>query len=124
MFNIYFAPFNSFFPNLKELFVKGEFKKDEKNHIDTPYDFTPSEELGWGAPHFSQLPEEEFFIKTINNSDKPVEEMFDGYSEQEPWIKNKASELPSFEKKKILYMILIFYLKMKIKIMNQIYNLL
>ena len=43
-FNIYFAPFNAFFPNLKELFIKGEFKKEEKNHIDTPYDFTPSEE--------------------------------------------------------------------------------
>lgn len=98
-FNIYFAPFNAFFPNLKELFIKGEFKKEEKNHIDTPYDFTPSEELGGGAPHFLQLPEEEFFIKVINDGDKPVEEMFDGYSEQEPWIQNKASELPSFEKK-------------------------
>ena len=98
-FNIYFAPFNAFFPHLKELFVKGEFKKDEKNHIDTPYDFTPSEELGGGAPHFLQLPEEEFFIKTINDGDKPVEEMYDGYSEQELWVKNKASEIPSFEKK-------------------------
>ena len=45
-FNIYFAPFNAFFPHLKELFVKGEFKKDGKNHIDTPYNFTLSEELG------------------------------------------------------------------------------
>ena len=98
-FNIYFAPFNAFFPHLKELFVKGEFKSDEKNHIDTPYDFTPSEELGGGAPHYLQLPEEEFFIKVIKDGDSPVEEMFDGYSEKEPWIQNKANELPSFEKK-------------------------
>ena len=98
-FNIYFAPVNAFFPHLKELFVKGEFKSDEKNHIDTPYDFTPSEELGDGAPHYLQLPEEEFFIKIINDGDSPVEEMFDGYSEKEPWLQNKASELPSFEKK-------------------------
>ena len=98
-FNIYFAPFNAFFPHLKELFVKGEFKKEEKNHIDTPYDFTPSEELGGGAPHHLKLPEEEFFIKVINDNNEPVEEMFDGYSQEEPWIRNKASELPSFEQK-------------------------
>ncbi len=98
-FNIYFAPFNAFFPHLKELFVKGEFKKEEKNHIDTPYDFTPTEELGGGAPHHLKLPEDEFFIKVINDGDAPVEEMFDGYSEEEPWIKNKSSELPNFEQK-------------------------
>ena len=98
-FNIYFAPFNAFFPHLKELFVKGEFKKEEKNHIDTPYDFTPSEELGGGAPHHLKLPEDEFFIKVINDGDAPVEEMFDGYSEEEPWIQNKSSELPNFEQK-------------------------
>ena len=95
-FNIYFAPFNAFFPHLKELFVKGEFKKEEKNHIDTPYDFTPGEELGGGAPHHLQLSENEFFIKVINDGDEPVEEMFDGYSQEEPWIKNKSSELPKF----------------------------
>lgn len=98
-FNIYFAPFNAFFPHLKELFVKGEFKKEEKNHIDTPYDFTPTEELGGGAPHHLKLPEDEFFIKVINDGDAPVEEMFDGYSEEEPWIQNKSSELPNFEQK-------------------------
>ena len=92
-FNIYFAPFNAFFPHLRELFIKGEFKKDEKNHIDTPYDFTPSEVLGGGAPHFLKLPEEEFFVKVINDGDAPVEEMFEGYSEKEPWVQNKASEL-------------------------------
>ncbi len=98
-FNIYFAPFNAFFPHLKELFVKGEFKKEEKNHIDTPYDFTPGEELGGGAAHHLQLSENEFFIKVINDGDEPVEEMFDGYSQEEPWIQNKASELPNFEQK-------------------------
>ena len=98
-FNIYFAPFNAFFPHLKELFIKGEFKKEEKNHIDTPYDFTPSEELGGGAPHYLQLPEEEFFIKVINDNNEPVEEMYEGYSLEEPWIQNKKNELPSFEQK-------------------------
>lgn len=96
-FNIYFAPFNAFFPHLKELFIKGEFKKEEKNHIDSPYDFTPSEELGGGAPHHLKLPEEEFFIKVIKDGNSPVEEMYDGYSKEEPWIQNRASELPSFE---------------------------
>ena len=98
-FNIYFAPFNAFFPHLKELFVKGEFKREEKNHIDTPYDFTPSEELGGGAPHYLKLPEEEFFIKVIDDNNEPAEEMYDGYSQEEPWIQNKKSELPSFEQK-------------------------
>ena len=96
-FNIYFAPFNAFFPHLKELFVKGEFKKEEKNHIDTPYDFTPMEELGGGAPHHLKLPKEEFFIKVINDGDALVEEMFEGYSQEEPWVKNKSSDLPNFE---------------------------
>ena len=96
-FNIYFAPFNAFFPHLKELFVKGEFKKEEKNHIDTPYDFTPGEELGGGADHYLKLPEEEFYIKVVNDGNSPVEEMYDGYSKEEPWIQNKSSELPNFE---------------------------
>ena len=96
-FNIYFAPFNAFFPHLKELFVKGEFKKEEKNHIDTPYDFTPGEELGGGAEHYLKLPEEEFYIKVVNDGKSPVEEMYEGYSQEEPWIQNKASELPNFE---------------------------
>ena len=96
-FNIYFAPFNAFFPHLKELFVKGEFKKKEKNHIDTPYDFTPGEELGGGAEHYLKLPEEDFYIKVVNDGNSPVEEMYEGYSQEEPWIQNKASELPNFE---------------------------
>ena len=96
-FNIYFAPFNAFFPHLKELFVKGEFKKEEKNHIDTPYDFTPGEELGGGAQHYLKLPEEEFYIKVVNDGNSPVEEMYEGYSQEEPWIQNKSSELPNFE---------------------------
>ena len=98
-FNIFFAPFNAFFPHLKELFIKGSFKSGEKNHIDTPYDFTPGEELGGGAPHYLALPEEEFFIKVINDGNDQVEEMFEGYSKQEPLIIQKASELPSFEKR-------------------------
>jgi hypothetical protein len=100
-FNIYFAPFNAFFPHLKELFVKGEFKKEEKNHIDTPYDFTTGEVLGGGAPHFLKLSEDEFYIKVINDGDAPVEEMFEGYSQEEPWIQNKSSDLPKFGESKI-----------------------
>ena len=98
-FNIYFAPFNAYFPHLKELFEKGGFKKDEKNHIDTPYDFTPSEELGGGAPHHLQLPEEDFFIKTVEDGKDPVEEMYEGYSQEESWIKSKSSELPNLEQR-------------------------
>ena len=98
-FNIYFAPFNAYFPHLKELFEKGGFKKDEKNHIDTPYDFTPNEELGGGAPHHLKLPEEEFFIKTVEDGKDPVEEMYEGYSQEEPWIKSRSSELPNLEQR-------------------------
>ena len=76
--------------------MKGEFKKLEKNHIDTPYDFTPGEELGGGAPHFLKLSEDEFYFKAINDGDSPVEEMFDGYSKEEPWIQSKSSDLPTF----------------------------
>ena len=93
-FNIFFAPYNAFFPHLSELFEKGGFNSAEKNHIDTPYDFTPSEVLGGGAKHFLQLPEEKFNIKIINDGDAPLDELFKGYSEKEPFLINKASELP------------------------------
>ena len=79
-FNIYFAPFNAFFPHLKELFIKGEFKKEEKNHIDSPYDFTPGEELGNGAEHYLKLPKDKFYLKIVNDGNSPVEEMYEGYS--------------------------------------------
>ena len=95
-FNIFFAPYNAFFPHLTELFQKGGFKSEEKNHIDSPYDFTPSEVLGGGLPHFSHLSEDKFSIKIIRDGESPVEEMFKGYSEKEPFLINKANELPKF----------------------------
>ena len=93
-FNIFFAPFNAFFPYLEELFLKAGFKPEDKNHIDTPYDFTPSEVLGGGLPHYSQLPESNFVIKIVRDGESPLEEMFKGYSEKEPFLINKADELP------------------------------
>ena len=93
-FNIFFAPFNAFFPHLSELFEKGGFNSSEKNHIDSVYDFTPSEVLGGGAAHFSLLPEDKFDIKIINDGDAPLDEMFKGYSQNETFLVNKASELP------------------------------
>ena len=95
-FNIFFAPFNAFFPHLTELFQKGGFNPEDKNHIDTPYDFTPSEVLGGGLPHYSHLSEEKFNIKIIRDGESPVEEMFKGYCEKEPFLRNKADELPKF----------------------------
>ena len=95
-FNIFFAPFNAFFPHLTELFQKGGFNSEDKNHIDTPYDFTPSEVLGGGLPHYSHLSEDKFNIKIIRDGESPVEEMFKGYCEKEPFLRNKADELPKF----------------------------
>ena len=95
-FNIFFAPFNAFFPHLSELFKKGGFNSEDKNHIDTPYDFTPSEVLGGGLPHFSHLSEDKFNIRIIRDGEAPVEEMFKGYCQKEPFLVNKASELPKF----------------------------
>ena len=95
-FNIFFAPFNAFFPHLTELFKKGGFNSEDKNHIDTPYDFTPSEVLGGGLPHYSHLSEDKFNIKIIRDGESPVEEMFKGYCEKEPFLRNKADELPKF----------------------------
>ena len=95
-FNIFFAPFNAFFPHLTELFQKGGFNPEDKNHIDTPYDFTPSEVLGGGLPHYSHLSEDKFNIKIIRDGESPVEEMFKGYCEKEPFLRNKAGELPKF----------------------------
>ena len=95
-FNIFFAPFNAFFPHLTELFQKGGFNPEDKNHIDTPYDFTPSEVLGGGLPHYSHLSEDKFNIKIIRDGESPVEEMFKGYCEKEPFLRNKADELPKF----------------------------
>ena len=89
-FNIFFAPYNSFFPHLKELFVKANFIK-EKNHINNPYDFTPDLVLGNGAPHFLNLTDAEFKIEQIPDYDKPIEEMWNGYSESEPLIKGKIN---------------------------------
>ena len=93
-FNIFFAPFNAFFPRLEELFKKAGFNSEESNHIDSIYDFTPNEVLGGGMPHFSQLSEDKFSIKIIRDGEAPLEEMFKGYSEKEPFLINKASELP------------------------------
>ena len=93
-FNIFFAPFNAFFPHLEELFLKAGFKPEDNNHIDTPYDFTPSEVLGGGLPHYSQLPESNFVIKIVRDGESHLEEMFKGYSEKEPFLINKADELP------------------------------
>ena len=95
-FNIFFAPFNAFFPHLSDLFKKGGFNSEDKNHIDTPYDFTPSEVLGGGLPHFSHLSEDKFNIRIIRDGEAPVEEMFKGYCEKEAFLVNKASELPKF----------------------------
>ena len=95
-FNIFFAPFNAFFPYLSELFKKGGFNSEDKNHIDTPYDFTPSEVLGGGLPHFSHLSEDKFNIRIIRDGEAPVEEMFKGYCQKEQFLVNKASELPKF----------------------------
>ena len=89
-FNIFFAPYNSFFPHLKELFVKANFIK-ENNHINNPYDFTPDLVLGNGATHFLNLPDAEFKIEQIPDYDKPIEEMWNGYSESEPLIKGKIN---------------------------------
>ena len=96
-FNIFFAPFNAFFPHLSELFLKAGLNPEEKNHISTPYDFTPSQELGGGLPHYSQLPEDKFEIKIIRDGEAPLDEMFKGYSKKEPFLINKADELPKFE---------------------------
>ena len=95
-FNIFFAPFNAFFPHLSDLFKKGGFNSEDKNHIDTPYDFTPSEVLGGGLPHFSHLSEDKFNIRIIRDGEAPVEEMFKGYCQKEQFLINKASELPKF----------------------------
>ena len=96
-FNIFFAPFNAFFPHLSELFLKAGLNPEEKNHISTPYDFTPSQELGGGLPHYLQLPEDKFEIKIIRDGEAPLDEMFKGYSKKEPFLINKADELPKFE---------------------------
>ena len=88
-FNIYFAPYNSFFPHLKELFKKSGFIKD-KNNIN-PYDFTNEANLGNNSPHFLKLPENEFKIEKIADYGKPIEEMWNGYSESEELIKGKIN---------------------------------
>ena len=93
-FNIFFAPYNAFFPHLKELFVKGKFDKTEENHIATPHDFTVDKVMGDGAPHFGLLPRDQFEIIEIPDGDSPVEEMYDGYAESEEMIKEKKTGLP------------------------------
>ena len=87
-FNIFFAPFNAFFPHLTELFEKGGFNSNEKNHIDTPYDFTPSEVLGGGLPHYSHLSEDIFNIKIVIYGEAPFDDMFKGYWKKEQFIIN------------------------------------
>ena len=70
-FNIFFAPFNAFFPHLSELFEKGGFNSSEKNHIDSVYDFTPSEVLGGGAAHFSLLPARRKYCPFLHRPSRP-----------------------------------------------------
>ena len=87
-FNIFFAPYNVFFPHLSELFQTAKFDKNEANHIGTPYDFTVDAVLGGGAPHYGLLPKEEFYIEEINEGGLP-EEMYEGYAEAEELIRDK-----------------------------------
>lgn len=94
-FNIFFAPYNAFFPHLKELFIKGKFDKTEENHIATPHDFTVDKVMGDGAPHFGLLPRDQFEIIEIPDGDSPIEEMYDGYAESEDMIKEKKTGLPT-----------------------------
>ena len=89
-FNIFFAPFNAFFPHLKELFQNNNFNKDESNHINTPYDFTADKVIGNGATHFLMLPEEEFVIEKIKDGNEAIEEMWEGYSQSEEIIMKKG----------------------------------
>lgn len=91
-FNIYFAPYNAFFPHLKELFIKGKFNPSMSNHIDTPYDFTPDKVMADGAPHYLLLPEEEFKVEEISDGDAPIEEMYDGYSQSESLVQSKVGD--------------------------------
>lgn len=87
-FNIFFAPYNVFFPHLSELFQTAKFDKNEANHIGTPYDFTVDAVLGGGAPHYGLLPKEEFYIEEINEGGLP-EEMYEGYADAEELIRDK-----------------------------------
>lgn len=87
-FNIFFAPYNVFFPHLSELFQTAKFDKNEVNHIGTPYDFTVDAVLGGGAPHYGLLPKEEFYIEEINEGGLP-EEMYEGYADAEELIRDK-----------------------------------
>ena len=89
-FNIFFAPFNAFFPHLKELFENNNFNKNESNHINTPYDFTADKVIGNGAQHFLMLPENEFVIEKIKDGNDPIEEMWEGYSQSEELIMKKG----------------------------------
>ena len=87
-FNIFFAPFNVFYPHLKEHFIKAGFNSNEDNHIDTPYDFTQDKILGDGAKHFDKMNKDDFKIEYVNDGDDPIEEMYDGYIQKEKWVKD------------------------------------
>lgn len=92
-FNIFFAPYNTFFPHLKELFLKAGFNiSNDTNHIATPYDFTKDKVMGDGAPHFLMLPDDQFTIEEINDGNAPLEELYEGYSKNEPLINAKVGD--------------------------------
>ena len=88
-FNIFFAPFNAFFPHLKELFVTAKFDKAEPNHIKTPHDFTVDKVMGDGAPHFGLLDKDQIVIEEVKDGDAEVEEMYEGYTQEEEDIREK-----------------------------------
>ena len=87
-FNIFFAAYNSFYPHLKEHFIKAGFDKNEENHIKSPYDFTPDKILGNGEKHFDKMNKDDFIIEEIEDNNEEIEEMFDGYSLKESWVKD------------------------------------
>ena len=88
-FNIFFAPFNAFLPHLKELFVTAKFDKAEPNHIKTPHDFTVDKVMGDGAPHFGLLDKDQIVIEEVKDGDAEVEEMYEGYTQEEEDIREK-----------------------------------
>lgn len=91
-YNIFFAPYNISFPHLKELFIKAKFDPNNcKNHITSIYDFTPDKDMGNGAPHFLQLPDELFNLEEIPDGDGEIEEIYDGYLEQNNVVKENLN---------------------------------
>jgi hypothetical protein len=93
---IYFAPFNAFFPKLKELFIKAKFEQSknnlikETNNYKAVYDFS---EKTKEDRHWDLLPQDQIIFLDEANDDGQNEPLYEDYYEEVGYARQERLEV-------------------------------